>query len=292
MTRMAEADFQPELDATADELYGLRPDDFASARDERVRAARAEGKAALARELAKLRKPTLSAWLINLLWRDQRDVMEQLFELSQELSRAQADASGPALRELTSQRRQIEAALLRRAAVLARDAGANVTDSVSREAQETLGAALVQPEVAEEVRTGRLVKPATYSGFGALPGTRPAPPVERKVDRTAPIDIQAAQRARQEREQAQRRVQEAREAADAAARELVARSRAAEAARQRQADLGTRLEQFREQLRKLESELAASESEAAAAEDARDRGDKAHRDARDALARAEQALNG
>src|SRR2546423_1713487 len=149
----SEADVDRDLERIADELYGLRPEEFAAARDAEVKKARAEGKAALARELAKLRKPSLSAWLINLLWRDQHDVMEQLFELSQELGRAQAEASGPALRELTTQRRQIESALMQKAAALARQAGANVTDSVLREAQETLSAALAQPEIAEEVRS-------------------------------------------------------------------------------------------------------------------------------------------
>ena len=59
------------LDEIADELYALRPDAFAEARDEEVRKARADGRQPVARELAKLRRPTLSAWLINLLWRDQ-----------------------------------------------------------------------------------------------------------------------------------------------------------------------------------------------------------------------------
>src|SRR5260370_26894591 len=109
-------------------------------------------------------------------WRDAQGVMEQRFELSQVRGRAQSEASGPALRELTAQRRHIESALMQRAAALAKQAGATVTDSVAREAQETLTAALAQPEVAAEVRSGRLVKPAAYSGFGVLPGTQPAPP--------------------------------------------------------------------------------------------------------------------
>src|SRR5215468_2777568 len=107
-----------EFDDVAERLYALRPDDFAAARDAEVRNARTAGQAALARDLAKLRKPTQSAWLLNLVWRDQHDVMEQLFELSQELARAQADAAGPALRELTAQRRQLENALVRRAVEL------------------------------------------------------------------------------------------------------------------------------------------------------------------------------
>src|SRR5262249_4814294 len=137
------------------------------ARDERIKKAKTEKKTELAKELGKLRKPTISAWLVNLLWRDQRDVIEQLFDLSQEMSRAQSEAAGPELRSLMTQRRQVEQALLRQARVLARARGVEVTDSVEREAQETLTAALAQPEVADEVRTGRLVKAASYSGFGS-----------------------------------------------------------------------------------------------------------------------------
>src|SRR6266496_3881643 len=137
-----------ELDKVADELYALRPDEFAAKRDEEVKKARAEGRAALARELNKLRKPTQSAWLINLLWRDQRDVMEQLFQLAEELGRAQAQASGRELQTLTAQRRELEGGLLRRARVLAEQAGVTVSAPMEREAQETLSAALALPEVA------------------------------------------------------------------------------------------------------------------------------------------------
>ncbi len=162
-----------KLDQLADDLYALRPDEFAAARDEQVRQARADGRAALARELNKLRKPTQSAWLINLLWRDQRDVIEQLFELAEALSQAQAQASGPELLRLTAQRRELEAALMRRARALAEQAGVSVSASMEREAQETLAAAVALPEVADEVRSGRLVKPAAYAGFGTpVPSTR------------------------------------------------------------------------------------------------------------------------
>src|SRR5260370_6569230 len=264
---------QREVDQVADELYAMRPDDFAAARDEQVRKARADGKSALARELAKLRKPTISAWLINLVWRDQREVMQQLFELADELLRAQASAAGPALRELTTKRRQIEAALLRRAAVLAREAGVDVSDSVVREAQETLSAALAQPDVADEVRTGRLVKPATYSGFGLLPSSRPpnaAPKRETPppTESGEPIDLQAAQRARAEREKAERRaaaerlVAEARAAVQAAAGALAERTRVAEAVQQRLADLRQRLEAPRE--RPTRAEAAAAPAQDAA----------------------------
>src|SRR4051794_37968041 len=187
-----------ELERAADELYSLRPDDFSAARDARVRDARSEGNAGLARELAKLRKPTLSAWLINLLWRDQREVMEQLFELASELSQAQARAAGGELRELMAQRRQLERALLLRGKQLVQEAGGSVSDAVEREAQETLSAALADADVADEVRSGRLVKPATFAGFGGpapsvVPQPRPKLVKETSVEEEPPrVDELAA----------------------------------------------------------------------------------------------------
>ena len=83
-----------QIDEVAERLYALKPDEFSAARDAEVRDARQAGNRDLAREIGQLRKPTMSAWLINLLWRDQHDVMEQLFELSRELGRAQAQAAG------------------------------------------------------------------------------------------------------------------------------------------------------------------------------------------------------
>ena len=155
-----------DFDAIADDLYGLRPDEFAAARDEQVKKARSDGQQPLARELSKLRRPTQSAWLLNLLWRDQREVMEQFLEVAEGLSRAQAQAAGAEMRSLNAQRRELEAALIRQARSLAEKAGVAVTATTEREAQETLAAALARPDVAEEMRTGRLVKPASYAGFG------------------------------------------------------------------------------------------------------------------------------
>ena len=59
-------DLHAQVDAVADVLYGLPPDEFSPARDQYVRQAREQRNQPLARELAKLRKPTQSAWLGNL----------------------------------------------------------------------------------------------------------------------------------------------------------------------------------------------------------------------------------
>jgi hypothetical protein len=293
------------LEAIADELYGLRPDTFAEARDEHIKRAKADGDKQLAKELTGLRKPTQSAWLINLLWRDQRAVMEQLFELAADLSRAHARVSGPELQRLTAQRRQIEAALIGRARALAEEAGVTVSASMEREAQETLSAALAVGEVADEVRSGRLVKPASYAGFGSVPtgaiptaiparpsadaDARPStkPDAEKRPD---PIELRAAQRARERREEAERRVQEAQAALDSAADTLSQRTREAEAAKQHQKQLGARLDELKQQLRALEDELESAEHAALGASRRRDQAETAHESAVRAHERAKQNL--
>jgi hypothetical protein len=304
---LIEGSMKDELAAIANELYTLRPDEFAAARDARVREVRQAGQAELARELSRLRRPTQSAWLINLLWRDQRDVMEQLLELGGELSRAQAQASGAELRILMAQRREVESALLQRARELAREHGVDVSATTEREAQETLAAALAEPAVADEVRSGRLVKPTAYAGFGTaiVAGPVPAPAAEKdelaerraqRAQRAADADqdeharraeeerrAQAAQQMREQRAETERRLRQARAGASAAESELGARTREAEAARDHQAELAGRVEQVRAQLRQLEQQLdVAGQSARAAA--------RRQQEAQEAYARAQAAV--
>ncbi len=291
------SDDDSELDEIADRLYALRPEDFAAARDEEVRKARADKKQTLARELGKLRRPTQSAWLINLLWRDQRDVMETLFLLAEELGRAQAQASGRELQTLTAQRRELEGGLLRRARGLAEQAGVTVSAPMEREAQETLAAALAVPEVADEVRTGRLVKPAAYAGFGTFPtagvSPRVAPekPVATRSAAAEPVDLAAAQRVREVRAAAERQVHAARAAVAEAAESLADWERAAASAEGHHQELRSQLEQLEKQLRDLRVGVATAEDAAQAAARRRDQANKDHDTAQHALRRAEEDLN-
>jgi chromosome segregation ATPase len=277
------------FETIADDLYAGRPDDFAATRDEAIKKARADKNAELARELGKLRKPTQSAWLINLLWRDQHDVLEQMLQLGQELGHAQAAASGPALQRLTAQRRELESALIRRARELAEAEGVSVSAQMEREAQETLAAAIARPDVAEEVRSGRLVKPASYAGFGEFPTTLPPRPTKAEPE-PEHVDEVAARRARDRLEAAERRVAEARTEVRSARRALDQETEAAQEAEQRNTDLTARVAQLNEQLSRLEKEAAAAEREAHTAGRAREHAERAHAAAERALTLAEKEL--
>ncbi len=304
-----------ELDAVADELYGLLPDEFIGGRDAAVTAARERGDRELAKAINRLRRPTRAAWLANLLARHRAPQLEGLLGLAAGLADAQRTLDGTALRQLSSKRNQLVAAMAREAGRLAQDAGDPAAESVLRELQGILEAALARPEIADQVRSGRLTRTVSYTGFGpdAAPDAVPAPPARPPArqagdDRAAGDqatedaggtgdDTEAADRARRERLRAERdrRVEalaaaedeesEARATQDAddAAREDAIAAR--DEARSRVAELMAELDAARE--RERTTIAAAREAEAAAKAAARAVGVAASRTAR-ARARLEE----
>jgi hypothetical protein len=220
------------IDQVAGELYALSPDDFRAARDERAAQARDSGDKTLAREITALRRPAVSAWLVNLLAREAASQIDELLALGESLRDAQEALDGARLRELSIQRRELVAAMVSEAKRLADRAGRTVSLQVEREVEATLQAALAGPDAAAAVSAGRLASPLSYAGLGggeAVPlrphpkrdGVAPAPAkkqsAERKMpgQRAAPADL-AAREAAREAAAAERKEREA-----AAARQAV-----------------------------------------------------------------------
>ena len=158
-----------ETDEIAAELYLVPPARFVAARDQLVRQARAAGHRDLARELQALRRPTPSAWLINVLTRHQRARLQQLFALGRELRQAQTQLDGDQLRRLPAQREDLIAELLDWARRHAAEAGVHPTEAALSEVEETLHAGLVDLAAAAAVMSGHLVRPMSHTGFGPLP---------------------------------------------------------------------------------------------------------------------------
>jgi hypothetical protein len=148
------------------QLYAVPPARFVAERDERVRAARDAGDKELAAQLRRLRRPSRSAWAVNLLVRSEPRALGELLDLGERLRAAHRGASFTELRELTEQRRQAIAQLVRRAAELAARADEPLGQAAAAEVDETLQAATADPEAAAQVRAGRLEKPLTYAGIG------------------------------------------------------------------------------------------------------------------------------
>ncbi|NMH97655.1 hypothetical protein [Pseudonocardia acidicola] len=294
------------LDEAAEELYGLSPDDFIAARDARVAAAREAGDRESARAIGRLRRPTQAAWLANLLARERADQLDGLLGLAEGLSDAQRTLDGDTLRTLSSQRHKLVAAMAREARRLAGRRGYGVGDGTERDLRGILEAALADPRIAADLRSGRLTRTVSYSGFGpeVAEDATPRPPARRPalVPVAEPADTgtdeaepqadereRERQRTRQERERAERR---ARELA-AAERELAdARRAAAEAEEREKADQALREEAARRYTaaREQVAELTAALDEARAHErDAAEQKREADAAAKDAARAARMA---
>ena len=129
---------------------------------------RLAGGRSAATQIGKLRRPTRSAWLINLLARQEADELTALLELGAALQDAQQRMAGDELRQLSAQRRKTVDALARRAVELGREHGYSAPDGAIQEVGQTLQTALGDPEIAELVRSGRLNQAVTYGVSGQL----------------------------------------------------------------------------------------------------------------------------
>ncbi|MGX1564682.1 hypothetical protein [Streptomyces sp. NPDC055506] len=251
-----------EYDAVADELYALRPEEFTAARASAVAAARTAGDRDLAERIGALRKPSLAAWVGNLLVRSLPGEVEPLLRLGEGLRQAHHDLDGPQLRELSRQQHAIVRALSAQARQLAGEAGHSIGDGVQREVENTLHAVLADPEAARAWASGRLVKPLSATvgfpavGEGAVTGSGGAKGQSRPPAAAAP-----SRPGRKGDGQQRKRVAEARRDAEAAERELralrdeaAAAGRAVQEAKEQVDGLQRRVGELTEELERIRGE--------------------------------------
>lgn len=263
-----------DLDAVANELYGLPPSEFTAARNERAADARRSGDREAAESIKALRRPTLAAWASNLLVREHPEQVDPLLRLGEALRRAHQDLDGAQLRELSKQQRVLIAAMSRLAGQLAMDAGHKMSEGALREVEETIRAALADPNAAREWASGRLSAPISApGGFAAVSDSAaraPARPAEPKAE-VASIDKARQRRAEQQRQEA---LDKARRVAEAAERELAAARQRHEAGQRTLREAEEHAEEVRvrvvtlgEELRRAEEDRRESLSSVRAARD-------------------------
>jgi hypothetical protein len=147
-----------DLATIAAELYGLPPKEFTATRDARASEARTAGEKDLASSLKQLRKPTVGAWMANMLVRQQPREIEQLIELGGTLRSARS-LDGAEIRATTKQK-------------LATRLGQPVSQAAEIELEATLDAAFADPESAQSLIEGDLTTALHYSGLGFGPATK------------------------------------------------------------------------------------------------------------------------
>ena len=225
-------------------LYDADPDEFMPRRRELADAARAAGEQDVAKQIAGLRKPTRSAWVVNHLVRADPEVTIALAALATSLKGSALD--GAKIRELTAARAKLVDELTRQAFSLS--GNSSPPAGQREEVSATLDAAIADPAVAG--RLGTLVRAARWAGFGLDPDAGPTPPqpapLTAKAKKPAPAEAIAETERRR------------REKIDMAERAVVEADHAAQAASEAE-------QQLEDTVRRLEAELAEARQQLAEA---------------------------
>jgi hypothetical protein len=286
-----------DLDQVADELYGLAPSEFVPRRNALVADARKSGEKDLADLLKKLRRPTVGAWLVNLLAREREQVVQRLADLGDEMRSAQRNLAGDELRKLSKQRQSLISELTRDAKKIAPSHGQPVTDAALQELTSTLDAALADAKAADEVKRGRLTSGLRYSGFGEIDlSDPPVRPVSTKNATHDPEkkEVKAtpdARRAGTDRLDAARRLlKESEEARAAQQRDVRTKESAVEKAGDECGRLGDRVDELDKQLSKLREAKRKAESAKIAAQKDLDKARLRLNEAEKAAAKASASL--
>lgn len=154
-----------ELASVVDELYGLRPQDFTTARDERSSEARRVGDKDLALSIRQLRKPTVGAWMANMLVRNQRADVERLIDLGEAL-RSNRKLDGDQIRQVSKEKNDAVTSLIRQGRSIAKRTGQPVSQAAELDLEGTLDASFADPVSAASLRAGCLTTALRYSGLG------------------------------------------------------------------------------------------------------------------------------
>jgi hypothetical protein len=203
-----------DLNAAIEELYRVPPSEFVQARRRLADAAHLEGDEAAAKQIRALRRPTVSAWAVNLLVREQGELVGELLELGVEIRRGWAEGEDPA--RFDRVRNLAVAEAVRVAGVLVEATGRPLGEQAAHEVEETLQAAVVDAEAAEEVRSGRLTHPRSHAGFAAPEAPAPGEAVAERGDAARVRE----EKARRRLEQLEQRAAELAAERDALRREL------------------------------------------------------------------------
>lgn len=262
-SREAPAASMPEV-ADAEQLYGLRPEEFTAARDGLARRLRAAKQRDEAEAVKKLRRPSPVAWALNQAARGDARLIESALGAGAALRQAMSDADGRRIREAERSTRQASDAVVDAAARVLADSGGAVTDDTRSRMAATVRAAIVDPDVAGRLRTGTLDRDVELAGLGVddmvVPATKPKP---KPSPTRPPKHDQATSDQQQAEREERRRREEARRAARARAAELDAEADRLARRAERLATAADRAEQSAREAR-AEAEEARSEADQAA----------------------------
>lgn len=263
---------EPGLWDIARSLYANALPDFTGARNEAARELKKSGDAETAKRVAAFKKPSVAADLVNRFVRSGGELVDEVADLGARLRAAQVEADAATLRGLDQERRALVGRVVAWARAETERSGSAATETVLRDVEQTVWAAIVDAWASATVRAGVLIRPLSPGGFGevdvsgasALDVDRPteperpirrrpaakkaARPAESKEEKPTAAELRARQRAVEALEKAQASARDAQHALEEAA----GRSEAAEA---RLSDLEAEHERLRAELAEVNRRL-------------------------------------
>ncbi|MFF3027873.1 transposase [Microbacterium sp. NPDC057944] len=210
-----------------------------------------------------LKKPSVSAWVVNLFARERPSQLGEALQLAQELRDAQADLDAATLATLGRERRALTQRLAAEATSLASARGERITPATSEAVRQTLTAAFFDPDAAAAVASGRLIRELEPSApvdlesvvAGGVSDTAPAP--------VPPLD---EVRARRMRRDAERAVNDAEKALAHAEQQQHAAQRSVRDAEALTARLPAQIEELETELARMRDRLIRATADASAAQ--------------------------
>lgn len=244
-----------------DRLYTAPLEQFVKLRNDLAGRLRKEGDLAAATRIGALKKPSVSAWVVNQLARtDERDV-QRMIKAGEALEKAQSDAISGAASGGFEAARAEEAAAVRLLRTAAKQVLSSASPAILDRVTNTLRAAAATKGGRELIKQGRLAEDLEASGFEALSGVAVPQPVAKRAGKSSSGEqrqgkIETLRRRKQEAdEEAKRLANEAKELEreDREVEELARKATRAAAAARKRADAAAAKAQS------LEVELAALE---------------------------------
>ncbi len=279
-----------DLANIAAELYAKPLDEFTAARNQQAKAISDKD---LAAQVKALRKPSASAWVLNMMSVHRGSQLSEALALGEAMREAQENLDRSELKKLGQQRQQLISALVKDGTALAKELGHPASASVATEVEQTLRAAMADAGAAGAVQTSRLVRALEATGWeavdleGAVGGPFDAGSGAgngaTSGDSAENDDDDPADDARAELEDAEERAGEAR-AALARAQERV------EQLNRDREELVNRVKELRKRIRTLEQDIDAVDDDADDATRDRSEAERAAKEAEREVERARKLV--
>lgn len=193
-----------------DRLFALPLDEFTRARNDLAKRLKQDGSADAAEQVRTLAKPSVAAWAVNQLARQEAEGVRSLLNVGARLRSAQerslrGERAADEVRAAQAEEREVLRSLTQRAGELLREAGRPATGATLDRVSSTLRAAALAEPGRTQLREGRLAGDVEVSGFDAFAGIEVPAGRRRRAAKDADADDLAERRRRKRELDRQRR---------------------------------------------------------------------------------------